>query len=122
LRLLFQTKVAPSHEVIQLAYVYTKAKQNVVNWLIENKPSFKSDRDLLNIIHHEWYEKLKQMGLPSRLALDCYRDAGNVYLSWLENPNRNKSKPRIKSVSVILTPKLSYNLNLTKMRLSIFGL
>jgi len=44
-----------------------------------------------------------------------------VYLSWLENPSRNKSKPRIKSVSVILTPKASYNLNLNKMRLSILG-
>jgi len=61
------------------------------------------------------------MGLKSRLALDCYRDAANVYTSWLENPNRNKSKPRIKSVSVILTPKASYNLDLTKMRLSILG-
>jgi len=61
------------------------------------------------------------MGLPSRLAEDCYRDAGNVYLSWLENPNKNKSKPRIKSISVILTPKFSYNLNLKKMRLSILS-
>jgi len=61
------------------------------------------------------------MGLPSRLAEDCYRDAGNVYLSWLENPSKNKSKTRVKNVSVILTPKASYNLNLTKMRLSILG-
>jgi len=116
-----QMKVAPSHEVIHLAYLYTKAKQTVVNWLVETKPSFKNKTDLINILHHEWYEKLKQMGLPSRLALDCYRDSGNVYLSWLENPNRNKSKPRVRSVSVILTPKASYNLDLTKMRLSILG-
>jgi len=61
------------------------------------------------------------MGLKSRLAEDCERDAGNIYTSWLENPNKNKSKPRIKSVSVILTPKASYNLNLQKMRLSIMG-
>jgi len=114
-------KVAPSHEVIRLAYLYTKAKQTVVNWLVGTKPAFKSKTDLINILHHEWYEKLKQMGLPSRLALDCYRDAGNVYLSWLENPRKNKSKPRIKSISVILTPKASYNLGLTKMRLSILG-
>ena len=116
-----QMKVAPSHEVIHYAYLYTKAKQLIVNWLVETKPGFKSEKELLSIIHHEWYEKLKQMGLPSRLAEDCYRDAGNVYLSWLENPSRNKSKPKIKSVSVILTPKLSYNLDLNKMRLSILG-
>jgi len=116
-----QMKVAPSHEVIHYAYLYTRAKQLIVNWLVENKPAFKSKTDLINILHHEWYEKLKQMGFPSRLAEDCYRDAGNVYLSWLENLNENKSKPRIKSVSVILTPKLSYNLNLKRMRLSILG-
>jgi len=116
-----QMKVAPSHKVKHLAYLYTKAKQLVVNWLVENKPSFKNKTDLIDILHHEWYDKLKQMGLSSRLAEDCYRDVANVYLSWLENPNKNKSKPRIKSVSVILTPKASYNLDLNKMRLSILG-
>ena len=114
-----QMKVAPSHEVIHYAYLYTRAKQLIVNWLVENRPTFKNKTDLINILHHEWYEKLKQMGLPSRLAEDCYRDAVNVYLSWLENPNKNKSKPRIKSVSVILTPKASYSLDLNKMRLTI---
>ena len=116
-----QMKVAPSHEVKHLAYVYTRAKQLIVNWLVENKPSFKDGNELLSIIHHEWYEKLKQMGLKSRLAEDCYRDAMNVYTSWLENPNKNKSKPKIKSVSVILTHKASYNLNLKRMKLSILG-
>jgi len=116
-----QMKIAPSHEVKHLAYLYTRAKQLIVNWLVENKPSFKTQKELLTIIHHEWYEKLKQMGLKSRLAEDCYRDAGNVYLSWLENPRKNKSKPRIKSISVILTPKLSYNFNLKKMRLSVMS-
>jgi len=116
-----QMKVAPSYEVKHLAYLYTKAKQTVVNWLVENKPTFKNKTDLINVLHHEWYDKLKQMGLTGRLAEDCYRDAGNVYLSWLENPNKNKSKPRIKSVSVILTPKASYDLDLTKMRLRILG-
>jgi len=116
-----QMKIAPSHEVKHLAYLYTRAKQLIVNWLVETKPSFKNEKELLTIIHHEWYEKLKGMGLKSRLAEDCYRDAENVYLSWLENPRKNKSKPRIKSVSVILTPKASYNLNLKKMRLSVMG-
>jgi len=116
-----QMKVAPSYEVKHLAYVYTKAKQTVVNWLVENKPTFKNKTDLISILHHEWYEKLKEMRLTGRLAEDCYRDAGNVYTSWLENPNKNKSKPRIKSVSVILTPKASYKLDLEKMRLRALG-
>jgi len=116
-----QMKVAPSHEVKHLAYSYTRAKQLVVSWLIETKPCFKNNKDLLNTVHHEWYEKLKQMGLPSRLAEDCQRDAVNVYTSWLENPNENKSKPRVKKVSVILTPKASYRLDMNKMRLKILG-
>jgi len=116
-----QMKVAPSHEVIHLAYLYTRAKQTVTNWLVENKPGFKNKTDLINILHHEWYEKLKQMGLPSRLAEDCYRDAANIYLSWLENSNENKSKPRVKKVSVILTPKMTYKLDLQKIQLKVLG-
>jgi len=116
-----QMKVAPSHEVKHLAYVYTRAKQLVANWIVETKPVFKNKTDLINILHHEWYEKLKEMGLTGRLAEDCYRDTANVYTSWLENPNKNKSKPRIKKVSVILTPKASYKLDLEKMKLSILG-
>ena len=40
-------KVAPSHEVKHLAYLYTRAKRLVVNWLVETRPSFKSDKELL---------------------------------------------------------------------------
>jgi len=120
-RLSVSMKVAPSHEVIHLAYLYTRAKQTVVNWLVETKPNFKSDKDLLSIIHHEWYEKLKQMDLPSRLALDCYRDAKNVYKSWLESPYKDKTKPRVKKVSIILTPKVTYKLDLNKMKLGVLG-
>ena len=61
------------------------------------------------------------MGLTGRLAEDCYRDAGNVYMSWLENPNKSKSKPRVKKISVILTPKASYKLDLEKMKLRVLG-
>jgi len=121
IRLSVSMKVAPSHEVKHLAYVYTRVKQLVVNWLVETKPAFKTKTDLINILHHEWYEKLKQMGLTGRLAEDCYRDAGNVYTSWLENPNKNKSKPRVKKVSVILTPEASYRLDVNKMKLKILG-
>ena len=46
-------KVTPSHEVIRYAYVYTRAKQLIANWLVENKSAFKNERELLNIIHHE---------------------------------------------------------------------
>jgi len=120
-RLSVSMKVAPSHKVIHLAYLYTKAKQAVINWLIETKSSFKNEKELLNIIHHEWYEKLKQIGLPSHLALDCYRDAWNVNESWVESPNKDKTKPRVKKVSVILTPKVSYKLDLDNMKLSILG-
>jgi len=116
-----QMKVAPSHEVKHLSYVYARAKQLVVNWLVETKPAFKTKTDLINILHHEWYEKLRQMGLTGRLAEDCYRDAGNVYTSWLENPNKNKSKPRMKKVSVILTPKASYRLDVDNMGLKVLG-
>ena len=121
LQVTVKMKVAPSHEVKHNAYLYMKAKQFVLDWLVETKPVFKNKEDLEGIVHREWYEKLKKMGLKSRLVEDCYRDAANIYLSWLGNPNEKKSKPRVKSVSVILTPKGSYNLNLKKMKLRIMG-
>jgi len=121
IRLSVSMKIAPSHDVIHLAYLYTRAKERVLDWLVENKPSFKNKNELRNILHHEWYEKLKRMGLTGRLAEDCYRDAENIYLSWLGNPNKDKSKPRVKSVSVILTPKASYKLDLEKMKLRVLG-
>jgi len=37
-----QMKVVPSHEVTHLAYLYNKAKQTVINWIIENKPALKN--------------------------------------------------------------------------------
>jgi len=120
-RIAVSMKVAPSYEAKRLAYLYTRAKQLIVNWLVETKPTFKNKTDLINILHHEWYEKLKEMGLKGRLAEDCYRDAANVYTSWLENPDKNKTKPRVKKVSVILTPKASYKLDLEKMELRVLG-
>lgn len=57
-----QMKITPSHEFIHYAYVYTRAKQFVVNWLVENKPCFKNEKELLSIIRHEWYEKPKGIG------------------------------------------------------------
>jgi len=44
-----------------------------------------------------------------------------VYESWVESPNGNKTRPRVKKVSVILTPKVTYKLELDNMRLSILG-
>jgi len=61
------------------------------------------------------------MELTRRLAEECYKDSGKVYSSWLENPHKNKSKPRVKSVSIILTPKASYKLDLEKMKLRVSG-
>jgi len=52
-RLSVSMKVVPSHEVKYLAYLYTRAKQLVVNWLVKTKLSFRNDKELIAIIHHE---------------------------------------------------------------------
>ncbi|AWR98128.1 hypothetical protein DFR86_11670 [Acidianus sulfidivorans JP7] len=67
------------------------------------------------------YKTLREkFQLPSRLAEDCYRDTIAVYKGWLKNPKRGRF-PIIRNKSVWLSPKLSYNFNIKKMRLTIFG-
>jgi len=61
IRVTISVKISPSHEVIHLACLYTTAKQFVVNQFVENNPQYKNDKELLNIVRHEWCEKLKEM-------------------------------------------------------------
>lgn len=114
-------KVAPSHEVKHLAYLYTKAKRTLVKWLIKQKPAYKNDRELIEILHNNWYTKLKQLGLPLALIFDCYRDAKNVYKSWLSLTRKKREYPRLKRVSVIFTPNVTYSFDREKIKLTMLG-
>lgn len=52
------------------------------------------------------------------MAQDCYRDA-IVYKGWLKNPKRGRY-PRVRRASV-LTPRISFKLNLDDMKVRDVG-
>jgi len=103
-------KIAPSREAKRLAFLYTRFKKKIVKWLAEKKPSFSKDTELLDFIHKAWYQELTKHGIPLALAFDLYRDCKNVYKAWVRLPRKRKPYPVIKRVSVILTPRVTYEL------------
>ncbi|BFH72237.1 RNA-guided endonuclease TnpB family protein [Sulfurisphaera javensis] len=62
----------------------------------------------------------EEYGLPSKLAQDCYRDAIATYKGWLKNPKRGRF-PVLKNISVWLTAKASYTLDLENKKAKILG-
>jgi len=108
-------KVSPEPSLLFLVNRYVNALRYTVNWIIDN-------RELrLSRVHKALYKNLKEeYGLPSRIAVDCYREALSIAKSWFKNPRRGR-KPIIKTKRVWLTPKLSYRLNLSNMKVHITG-
>jgi len=62
----------------------------------------------LSKAHKLLYGDLKdRYGLPSRIAIDCYREALAMVKSWLRNPKRG-GIPRVRRLRIWLTPNQSY--------------
>ena len=59
-------------------------------------------------VHNALYRELREwFDLPSRVALDCYRDALANANAWRNNPRRGR-RPRIKRLSMLLHQGLGY--------------
>jgi len=89
-------RVSPEPEAIGLLERYRLALNYAVNKILRlNIRSIKN-------AHRELYRELIEwFGLPSRVAVDCYRDALANAKAWRNNPNRGK-RSRIKSLSMLL--------------------
>ena len=60
--------------------------------------------------HRELYRELREwFELPSRIALDCYRDAIANARSWRNNPEKGR-RPRVKRLSMLLHPGSGYRI------------
>ena len=55
----------------------------------------------VNALLYDWLKST--FNLPSRVAMDCYREALSIVRSWMKNPNKDK-KPRVKTLRMWLTP------------------
>ncbi|MDT7889894.1 MAG: transposase, partial [Desulfurococcales archaeon] len=59
-------------------------------------------------VHNTLYRELKEwFGLPSRVAVDCYRDALANAKAWRNNPRKGR-RPRIRKLSMLLHPGSGY--------------
>jgi IS605 OrfB family transposase len=108
LTLTIKMRVSPEpeyeKELISLMKRYREALNYAINVIIENK--------LLSLgkAHKLLYNVLKERyDLPSKIAIDCYREAIAIAKSWLRNP-RKGGIPRAKTPRIWLTYKQSYRI------------
>jgi predicted transposase len=53
-------------------------------------------------VHNALYRELRErFGLPSRTAIDCYRDALANAKAWRNNPRKGR-RPRVRKLSMLL--------------------
>jgi IS605 OrfB family transposase len=78
-------------------------------------------------VYNALYRELRRFGLPSRVAIDCYRDALANAKSWRNNPRRGR-RPRVRKLSMLLHQGSGYRVKegyveiIGGIRLRIIGL
>jgi hypothetical protein len=108
LTLTIRMRVSPEpslfKELISLMKRYREGLNHAIKVVIENKALS------LGKAHKLLYNVLKERyGLPSKIAIDCYREAIAIAKSWLSNPNRGRV-PRAKTPRLWLTHRYSYRI------------
>jgi len=109
LTLTVRMRVSPEPEVVELLKRYRNALNYAVRWIVENstKVGKRYRTPSISTIHKALYEKLKSFGLPSRVAIDCWREALAIAKSYLGN-GANGKMPKAKSLRMWLTHNQSY--------------
>jgi len=69
-----RAKVEPTPELIELLKRYRDGLNIAIKWAVEVARA-KGRPPTLAEAHKALYERLKAMGLPSKIAQDCYREA-----------------------------------------------
>jgi len=104
LTLSISVRVSPEPVVIELLHRYKNALNYAINKIIDN------NLRTLKQAHGFLYKDLVEIfNLPSRIAVDCYRDALTNVNAWRNNPKRGR-RPVVKKLSMILHPELSYRI------------
>jgi IS605 OrfB family transposase len=114
-------RVSPEPVVIELLYRYRDALNYAINKILDN------NLKTLKQVHNFLYRDLVEIfNLPSRIALDCYRDALANANAWRNNPKRGR-RPVVKKLSMLLHPGSGYRIKdgyieiIGGMRLKIIG-
>jgi hypothetical protein len=97
-------KVSPEPEAIELLKRYNTALNYAINKILR-----------LNLkkiweVHNALYRELREwFDLPSRVALDCYRDALANANAWRNNPRKGR-RPRVRKLSMLLHQGSGYRI------------
>jgi len=111
-------RIALSEPLLALINNYVKALRFTLFWLKENVPN-PNEKGVLGKVHEELYKKLREeYNFPSKVAVDCYREALSIYKGWYNNPKKGRF-PRVYKPTVWLTPKQSYSVDFEAMTVRI---
>ena len=108
LTLIINMRVRP--EAVELLKRYRDALNYSIEWIVKNsvRAGNKYRVPSLSTIHRNLYEKLKRdFGLPSRVAVDCYREALAIAKSYLGN-GANGKMPKAKTLRMWLVYGVGY--------------
>jgi putative transposase len=95
-------RVSPEPAGIELLKRYNVALNYAINKIL------RLDLRSIGSVHNALYRELREwFGLPSRTAIDCYRDALANAKAWRNNPRRGR-KPRVRKLSMLLHPGSGY--------------
>jgi IS605 OrfB family transposase len=97
-------RVSPEPVVIELLHRYRYALNYAIKKILDN------NLRTLKQIHDFLYRDLvERFNLPSRIAVDCYRDALANVNAWRNNPKKGK-RPVVKKLSMLLHPGSGYRI------------
>jgi len=89
-------RVSPEPAGLELLKTYRTALNYALNRILSL--NLKTIKD----VHRTLYRELVEwFGLPSRVAVDCYRDALANAKAWRSNPSRGR-RPRVEKLSMLL--------------------
>jgi len=94
--------VSPEPGAIELLRRYNTVLNYAINKIL------RLNLKKIGEVHSALYRELREwFGLPSRIAVDCYRDALANAKSWRNNPRRGRI-PRVRKLSMLLHPGSGY--------------
>jgi predicted transposase len=97
-------RVSPEPVALELLHRYRDALNYAINKILDN------NLKTLKQIHGFLYKDLvERFNLPSRIAVDCYRDALANANAWRNNPKRGR-RPIVKRLSMLLHPGSGYRI------------
>jgi len=97
-------RVSPEPGAIEILRRYNTALNYAINKIL------RLDLRSIGSVHNALYRELREwFGLPSRIAVDCYRDALANANAWRNNPRKGR-RPRVRKLSMLLHPGSGYRI------------